>query len=730
MTPRTRRIAEIVVLGAILASLAPRATPRTAPLHTSSAIDEHEIVERGLVNLRLDPKSGALPGECGDLSPSDLEIVVGGRPARVSSVERIPRPLRHWLLLDVSESAEDRRAEEKRSAEQYVREVMSPGLDVATVLAVDEDSVLVAGPTGDPAELARKIEGISPGGWSALRDGLDTVLRQVQGDRHEHLILFWTDGQDQSSLIRAEELLESLSRAPNATVFPIALLPKGAKFPPPPLTGATFTEVARRSGGEVSVSSDPRWLDRVRGWIERRFTVAFVPAEPAPDEPAARRGLSISLREKRCHLTVLGDPFEQPDSIAGAAPPAPAAWMRGHVFSKDLDDAACASESTPLAENWPLRIAPDGLVGCLLDAVQVSGPCVREWQGTRSYTSRSARFAARDVYVRAPELSKLPTDPTEAIEQALAPPGAEREAAPALFLEGNALLAQRVRIAAALFATRADYHGFALARLAKLAEEDLKGIERDFRRSFPDLPPERITVAARASRAGRRAIDAAERPTDADLVRVLAAWIQDVPVGALLPQIERRFIDTRLRRGKDPSLEARWALLRDRFSTPSRVRIAAPLVLVRDPVQDVVGFVRVVLPRPERFRSLDRPPTEDDASLDPRLPTRALALGLVDAIADEPGVAGALALRGYHATSVAYRPLDPLERRDPGKPYARARVTVTLESAGATGGSPSRAVLDADVSAPVDGPVQVVRLAPTVTGDPALAAALHPIWPE
>ena len=41
---------------------------------------------------------------------------------------------------------------------------------------------------------------------------------------------------------------------------------------------------------------------------------------------------------------------------------------------------------------------------------------------------------------------------------------------------------------------------------------------------------------------------------------------------------------------------------RERFGTPEHVRIAAPLVLLRDPQQDVIGLVRIVLPRPERFR--------------------------------------------------------------------------------------------------------------------------------
>src|SRR5262245_19444752 len=277
---------------------------REEPLRPLNA-EERLEAERRIINVRLDPRGGAKPGECDSLSVGDVSIVFGRIPGKVVAVERVPRPERHWLLVDVSESAEDRRQAALHSALQYVENVMNPGEDVAALVAVDEDPILIDGPTSDTHELAAKIEGVTAGGWSALRDGLDTVLRQVQGDRHEHVILYWTDGEDQASTTRADDLLATLARVPNATVFPICLLPNGARFPAPPLTGATFTEVARRSAGEVFVSSDPRWLERVRGWLQRRFTVSYI----APLGEAADLPYSVTVPGKRCQLTVLPDPF-------------------------------------------------------------------------------------------------------------------------------------------------------------------------------------------------------------------------------------------------------------------------------------------------------------------------------------------------------------------------------------------------------------------------------------
>jgi hypothetical protein len=682
-------------------------------------LTERETVERWLVNVRLDPKSGAVPGECDDLSVADLAITVEGVAARPTTVERVPRPERHWLLVDISTSAEARRAEAKRSAAQYVREVMMPGIDSAAVLTVDQDTILVVGPSSDPSELAHAIEGV-PAGWtSALRDGLDVVLRQIQGDRHENLVLYWTDGEDTSSVITSGDLYASLVGAPNATIFPIALLPKGGRTPAMPLTGKTLTEAARISGGEVFVSSDPRWLDRVRGWIGRRFTVGFAPPPEWSPAGPSRRGLKIEVPQKRCDVTVLADRFAGSESGAVAAPPAPPSLVRLRHDSESADDPPCATTTTGAPWESPLRTEREGLSGCILDCVRSPGPYVVEARGAWTYSDQLARVVSRNIRVLAPDLSRLPTDLAEVID-AVTPgdPGA-----PAPFLmEGNALLGQRTRIATSLFAARADYHDFALQRLRRFAVDDLHEIERDLSHDFPNLPAEQIAAAARASLAGRRAIEAAHSPTDADIARVLGAWIRDIPAAEMLQDLEKRFIDTRIRDGTNAHLEEQWTTIRERFAVPSRTRIVAPLALMRDPWQDLVGFVRVVLPRPEWFYRPEFPHRSDPVRVDPRLPRRPLALLLVEALARKPGVGEAFAALGYHAVALSYEPKEQLMRSDPGRPYARARVVLTLE---ATSGEPAaRVELDAKLDGGFRGDVTILDFKPIVTGDPVLAALL------
>ena len=95
-----------VALAGFLATETSFAARKAAPLKPAVPFAESELVERGLMIVRLDPKFGASPDACDELSAQDLVVTMGGAAAKVTSVERVPRPERHWLLLDVSGSTE------------------------------------------------------------------------------------------------------------------------------------------------------------------------------------------------------------------------------------------------------------------------------------------------------------------------------------------------------------------------------------------------------------------------------------------------------------------------------------------------------------------------------------------------------------------------------------------------------------------------------------------------
>jgi hypothetical protein len=237
------------------------------------------------------------------------------------------------------------------------------------------------------------------------------------------------------------------------------------------------------------------------------------------------------------------------------------------------------------------------------------------------------------------------------------------------------------------------------------------GIERDLARDHPDLAAASIDAIARASRAGRRGLDAARTPTDADLARVLAAWLADVPARSVFSSWEMRLIDARIARGRDPSVEAKWTALRSQLSNVDDTRIVAPLILIKDPKSNLIGFNRIVLPR----RRGAAVPLEDV------VPGRPLGLLLVDRVGSSPSVCRRLLAGGYRTISIVEEPALPLWRSSFGDPFRSARVTVTLESPGAT----ARVVLEGEVHTDDAGTVTIARPTRSVTGDPELAELLR-----
>jgi hypothetical protein len=651
-----------------------------AALRPDAAIAERAVAEGGLLLVRVDPRRGAPDDACLGLGPADFSVTIGGAGVGVVSAKPMRRPERHWLLIDTSESAEERRAATLASAVRYAREVLEPGIDSASILTVDDDLVLRAGPSDDPARLAELIGSAPPGGMSALRDGLDALLRQLAGSRREQLVLFWTDGEDTSSFGTLDELRLTLAATPHATVFPIVLRP--ARGVAPAAADSEFLfEVARRSGGEVLSASDPRWLDRVRGWLARRYAVGLAFPEEAPAGEVA-----VAVRDRACSVTILRDPFARPAAVAGAAAPMPRSWLPARTPGRLRRDPDCPSDPALASWEWPWRPSAAALGGCVLDKAAAHGP-----------------FAVRAARLAAPPLAALPTDLAAGI--ASLPQAGD---APSPFVvTGSALLMTRARIAASLFAERADYRDFALARLARAAEDDLTAIERDLARVDPALSHERIVEAARASRDGRRALAAAQSPTDADLAGVIAAWLSDVPAGSLFRAWERRLVDDRIAGRLDPAARARWPEIRTALLRGDEGTVVAPLVLLKDDSRDVVGFRRVIVPRAP----------EKDGMRDERVPRFPPALAVADRLLARRGWSDRLSAAGYRTARIDEEPVEPAWRVGTGDPFRRTRVTLVLE-APFTG---ARVVATAEVRALDDGGIAVERLATTVTNDPSLS---------
>lgn len=639
---------------------------------------ESVVVRRAIVTVRLDARGSAPAGACETLAPWDLAGTIDGKPAEVVSVDRVPRPRVYWLILDTSGSTGDhgQRKQAKEEAARYAREVLVAGRDVAMVLTIDEDLRRIAGPTDDPEAIARAIEAIPPGAQSLITDALDEVLAQIAGDRREHVVVFWTDGKDGLSLRAMPALRRRLEAASNARVFPVVLQGEaGSRSRTPP---QLLFELAEATGGRVSLSADRRWLQVLRGAVQRRWRVAVELPAGAPE------GSVPKLRSKNpdCDAAVVPEAALPLDRFEGRPPPE---WEREHRRQRRrIDDASCPTGDGAFA-------TLGGVEGCALDVVQDQGILYADGSPYRIEVLTPARFAERRYYVPAPDPATLPSEPWRILEVLEAHPLAETadddDAVPPtsrhpLLIHGRAFLTIQGAIARALWETQPGYREAARRRLDAEARHDLQVFAQDLRDQTPRLSPAEALAAAESSPFGRSLRDAVERPSDADLRRTIGAWLGDVSARDLFVSWERATIDRRLR-GEEVAgpFEARWSALRRWFALPEHARAIVPLVPMRDPALDVVGFWRVFLPRAywiaerrEGARGADPVPYD-------HVPPRPLAWWLLETLSRvRPDLASRLASGSFRVAELDYAPAGKLWKEEPGAPYSSADLLLVFAS--------------------------------------------------
>lgn len=656
-------------------------------------------VHRAIVTVRLDARGSAPEGACASLAPRDLAATFGGKPAAVIAVDRVPRPRMYWLILDTSGSTGDlgQRRLAKQEAARYAREVLVPGRDVAMVLTIDEDLRRVAGPDDDPEALVRAIEGIPPGAQSLITDALDEVLAQIAGDRREHVVLFWTDGRDGLSLRAMPALRRRLESASNARIFPVVVqgdAGTGSRTPP-----QLLFELAEATGGKVTLAADRRWLQVLRGAVQRRWRVAVeVPADSREDAVPKLRSANPD-----CEAAIVPDAALPLDRLEGRPPPE---WEREHRRQRQrTDDASC-----PAGDGVFPTLG--GVEGCALDVVQEQGILYADGAPYRIEALTPARFADRRYYVPAPDPATLASEPWRLLEALEAHPLAETadddDAVPPtsrhpLLVHGRTFLTLQGAIARALWETQPGYREAARRRLESEARRDLEVFAEDLREQTPSLTSADALAAAEASPFGRSVREAVERPGDADLRRTIGAWLGDVAARDLFVDWERSAIDRRLRGEEvEGPFQARWSKLRRWFALPEHARAIVPLVPMRDPSREVVGFWRVFLPRAYWIAERREGSRGGDPIPYDHIPPRPLGFWLLDALPRvRPELAARLASGGFRVAELDYAPAGKLWKEDPAAPYSSADLLLVLDSGA------DRLTLKARIDAGSSGPVLV-----------------------
>jgi len=236
-----------------------------------------------------------------DLNEEDFEVFEDGAKQKLTFFSRTQQPISLALLLDTSASMDERMGIAQEAAIGFARQLHKD--DQAEVIDFDSQVRILQGFTNDAATLEKAIRQTTPNGSTSLYNAIYISLKELKkvraaatSDIRRQAIVLLSDGDDTSSLIEFEEVLDLAKRSETA-IYAIGLRQgelgrrefKEAEF--------VLKQLANETGGRAYFVTDARELPKIYQtiWDElsSQYSVAYSSANPKRD--GAWRRIQVRL---------------------------------------------------------------------------------------------------------------------------------------------------------------------------------------------------------------------------------------------------------------------------------------------------------------------------------------------------------------------------------------------------------------------------------------------------
>jgi Ca-activated chloride channel homolog len=162
-----------------------------------------------------------------DLAENDFSVFEDGVKQSVTFFSRRQQPVAMSLLLDSSASMEQHLGTLQTAATNFIKK-LKPN-DIAQVIDFDSRVEIRQGFTGNQTELQSAIEQTNAGGSTSLHNAIYIALKELrkvkavsEEDVRRQALIVFSDGEDTSSLVSFEEVLDLAKRSETA-IYAIAL---------------------------------------------------------------------------------------------------------------------------------------------------------------------------------------------------------------------------------------------------------------------------------------------------------------------------------------------------------------------------------------------------------------------------------------------------------------------------------------------------------------------------
>ena len=228
-----------------------------------------------------------------DLEQTDFTVVEDGARQELLYFSKSNLPIALSLLIDTSASMEERLLVAQNAAVGFAQRIREQ--DLAQVIDFDSRVQIAQEFTSDKAALEAAIRGTSSGGSTSLYNAIYIALRELkkvrakkQEDVRRDAIIVLSDGEDTTSLVSFEEVME-LAKRSETSIYTIGLQPREPAY----VKGfreAEFVlrQLAQETGGRAFFVQKAEELTGVYGQIADELSSQYSLGYTL-QEPQARR---------------------------------------------------------------------------------------------------------------------------------------------------------------------------------------------------------------------------------------------------------------------------------------------------------------------------------------------------------------------------------------------------------------------------------------------------------
>ena len=236
-----------------------------------------------------------------DLNEEEFEVYEDGAKQKLTFFSRTQQPIALALLLDTSASMDERMGIAQEAAIGFAKQLHKD--DQAEVIDFDSQVRILQGFTNDASTLEKAIRQTTPNGSTSLYNAIYISLKELKkikataaSDIRRQAIVLLSDGDDTSSLIEFDEVLDLAKRSETA-IYSIGLRQgeigrrefKEAEF--------VLKQLATETGGRAYFVNDARELPKIYQaiWDElsSQYSIAYSSANPKRD--GAWRRIQVRL---------------------------------------------------------------------------------------------------------------------------------------------------------------------------------------------------------------------------------------------------------------------------------------------------------------------------------------------------------------------------------------------------------------------------------------------------